>query len=303
MWLPGYQRWDLPGVPGWAYDESDDPKALLHTTEGSSIEGAVAAYKAYPPHLIVDPVKRRKVQHVDLDRAAYALWNADADDSRCIQVEIVGFASQTHLWSDDTLKWLGEELARPLHEYAGVPYVVVPRGFRRDGETGYALASDSSPLRLTQYELDTFSGFLGHQHIPGDSHWDPGGLNVSKILAYAAGQTTKEDNVAIAAQTFPAAQKRLDGFAVPPVGGSLSIPKGSGEAWLHMRCPRQPVTVHGMWFVRADGSYAQVFKEFQLPQDTYNEQTRWRLPDSCTQVTVEYSGDVPIFALLETKAV
>ena len=197
MWLPGYERWELPGVPGVPYDEPNDPKAVAHTTEGSSISGAVQAYRAYPPHLIVDPWVKRKVQHVDLDRAAYALWNADADDSRCIQIEIVGFAAQTHLWPDDALRWLGEEVARPLHEYAGVPYRVVWKGFKRDGETGYALATSSSPLRLTQAELDGFSGWLGHQHIPGDSHWDPGGLNVPKILAYAANQEedmlTKDD--------------------------------------------------------------------------------------------------------------
>ncbi len=185
LWLPGFERWELPGVPGLPYDEFDDPKALLHTTEGSSIDGAVQAYRAYPPQLIVDPVRRRKVQHIPLNRGGYALWNGDADDSRCFQVEIVGFASQTHLWSDDVLRWLGEELARPLHEYGGVPYVVVWKGFRRDGEMPYPLASSASPLRLTQGELDSFSGFLGHQHVPGDDHWDPGGLNVGRILDHA----------------------------------------------------------------------------------------------------------------------
>lgn len=183
--LPGYEWWPLDGVPGVPYDEWDDPKALAHTTEGTSIDGAVSAYRAYPPHLIVDPWRRRKVQHVDLERAAYALWNADADDSRCYQIEIVGFAAQTHTWPDEALRWLGTEVARPLHEYAGVPYVVVWKGFRRDGEMPYALADPDSPLRLTQAELDRFSGWLGHQHIPGDSHWDPGGLDVPKILAFA----------------------------------------------------------------------------------------------------------------------
>lgn len=185
IWLPGYERWELPGVPGQPYDENDDPKALLHSTEGSGIDGAVSAYRSYPPHVCVHYATRRKVQHIPINRAAYALWNGDADDSRCIQVEIVGFASQMHLLSDDELRWLGEEVARPLHEYGGVPYVVVWKGFRRDGEMPYALASPSSPLRLTQAELDSFSGFLGHQHIPGDGHWDPGGLNVPRILAFA----------------------------------------------------------------------------------------------------------------------
>jgi hypothetical protein len=186
LWLPGFDRWELPGVPGVPYDEPDDPKALLHTTEGSTIEGAVQAYKAFPPQLIVDPVRKRKVQHIPLNRGGYALWNADADDSRCYQVEIVGFAAQSHLWSDEVLRWLGEELARPLHEYGGVPYVVVRHGFHRAGG-GLVLASARSPIRLTQAELDSFSGFLGHQHVPGDDHWDPGGLNVSRILEYAKG--------------------------------------------------------------------------------------------------------------------
>lgn len=183
--LPGYEWWPLPGVPGMPYDEWDDPKALVHTTQGTSIDGAVTAYRNYPPHLIVDPWKRRKIQHIDLEHAAYALWNEDADDSRCYQIEIVGFAEDSHLWSDDVLNWLGKELALPLHEYAGVPYTVVWKGFKRDGETGYILADPDSPLRLSQYELDHFSGWLGHQHIPGDSHWDPGGLNVHKILQFA----------------------------------------------------------------------------------------------------------------------
>jgi hypothetical protein len=185
IWLPGYERWELPGAPGQPYDELNDPKALLHTTEGTSVDGAVQAYRSYPPQLIVDPARKRKVQHIPLNRAGYALWNEDADDSLCYQVEIVGYASQSHLWSDEVLRWLGEELARPLHEYGGVPYVVVWKGFRRDGEMPYALASASSPLRLTQAELDAFSGFLGHQHVPGDEHWDPGGLNVGRILDYA----------------------------------------------------------------------------------------------------------------------
>jgi hypothetical protein len=185
IWLPGFERWPFDSAPGLIYDEPNDPKAVAHTTEGVSIESAVSAYRAYPPQLIVDPAKKRKVQHIPVNRGGYALWNGDADDSRCIQVEIVGYASQTHTWPDEWLRWLGKELALPLHEYAGVPYRVVWKGFKRAGETGYVLASPSSPLRLTQAELDTFSGWLGHQHIPGDSHWDPGGLNVPKILEYA----------------------------------------------------------------------------------------------------------------------
>ncbi len=187
MWLPGFERWEIPGRPGVPYDEYDDPKAMWHTTQGTSIEGAVSAYAAYPPQLIVDPVRKRKVQHISLNNAGYALWNEDVDDSRCVQIEVVGYAEDTHLWSDETYRWLGEEVARPLHEHFGVPYVAVWKGFKGEGDVDFVLASSASPLRLTQWEIDHFSGHLAHQHSPGDTHWDAGGFKCELMLAYARG--------------------------------------------------------------------------------------------------------------------
>ena len=194
IWLPGYTRWELPGVPGIPYDEWDDPKALLHMTQGTSIGGAVQAYKAYPPHTIVNPFNREKAQHIPLNRAAYALWNADADDSRCYQVEIVGYSENAPNLSDAELKWLGEEVLLPLHEYGGVPLVVVWKGFKAPSDVNYMLATSASPLRLTQAELDSFAGILGHQHIPGDNHWDPGGLNVPRMIQHAKNKLTGGDD-------------------------------------------------------------------------------------------------------------
>lgn len=185
IWLPGYDRWPLPGVPGVPYDEWDDPKALLHMTQGTSINGAVEAYKAYPPHTIANFKTKGKAQHIPLNRGAYALWNEDADDSRCYQVEIVGFSENAPNMSEEELKWLGEEVLLPLHEYGGVPLVVVWKGFKAPSDVNYMLATASSPLRLTQAELDSFSGILGHQHIPKDNHWDPGGLRVPRMIEYA----------------------------------------------------------------------------------------------------------------------
>lgn len=185
MWLPGFERLEIPGRAGVPYDEYDDPKCVWHTTEGSSIEGAIQAYRAYPPQLIVDPWRRRKVQHITLANAGYALWNEDVDDSRCIQVETVGYAADTPHWSSDVYKWLGEEVALPLWEYFGVPLVAVWKGFKAPSDVNYVLASASSPLRLTQREVDAFSGHMAHQHVPLDSHWDAGGFRCQLMLDYA----------------------------------------------------------------------------------------------------------------------
>ena len=186
MWLPGFERMPISGRPGVPYDEPDDPKAMWHSTQGTSIAGAVQAYAAYPPHLIADPRAKRKGQHIDLDYAAYALWNEDVDDSRCVQIEVVGYAEDAKHWPDEYYRWLGEEVARPLHEHFGVPYVAVWKGFKGPEDVDYILASASSPLRLTQWEIDHFSGHLAHQHSPGDSHWDAPFL-MDKLLGYARG--------------------------------------------------------------------------------------------------------------------
>lgn len=193
MWLPGFERMPISGRAGVPYDEYDDPKAMWHTTQGTSIAGAVQAYAPYPPHLIADPKNRRKGQHIDLNYAAYALWNEDVDDSRCVQIEVVGYAEQAKHWPDEYHKWLGEEIARPLHEYFGVPYVAVWKGFKGPEDVDYILADASSPLRLTQWEIDHFSGHLAHQHSPGDSHWDAP-FRMDKILTYAQGNTARKDS-------------------------------------------------------------------------------------------------------------
>lgn len=226
MWLPGFERWEIPGRPGVPYDEYDDPKGMVHTTQGTSIEGAVQAYAAYPPQLVVDPWRKRKVQHISLLSAGYALWNEDVDDSRCVQIEIVGYAQQTHLWPDDVYKWLGEEVARPLHEHFGVPYVEVWKGFKGEGDVDYVLASASSPLRLTQAEIDSFSGWLAHQHSPGDDHWDAGGFKCGLMLAYARGSVEppapirkkrgpRMFSIEVTRDPVPAGHPILDGSTVP----------------------------------------------------------------------------------------
>lgn len=93
--------------------------------------------------------------------------------------------------------------------------------------------------------------------------------------------------------------KKWGVIAVPPVGQSISI-GAKGEAWLHLRCPHQPVTIHGLWFVTVDGQVA--VKEFQLRHDTYNRGTSvWQLPAGCHQISALYTADVPIGATLETR--
>lgn len=191
MWLDGYERVAL-GQTGGSYDRRDNPKLCWHTTEGGSLAGAEAAFYPYPPHLGVDPDTGERHQYIDLDRRAYSLGNSDAEDSYVIQVEVVGFASDSHTWSTETLRWLGDNVADPVAAAVGVPPVIAPQGFHGQGE-GIVLASSSSPIRFDIGGWDAFAGHVGHQHCPGDDHWDPGALDVATILTATAPTPKEED--------------------------------------------------------------------------------------------------------------
>ena len=195
LWLPGFDR-SHPGESAgtWAGDDEDAPKIVGHTTEGENPEGAFSAYKANRswPHLTVDPTRRDRWQHLALDVPARALRNraggAETNrEPRVFQVEILGFASLSHLWPAAELDWLGAEVFGPLARATGTPLVSTVEFF---GEgAGWILASESARQRLSVEAWDRYAGILGHQHVPENTHWDPGRLDVARIIAAAGGST------------------------------------------------------------------------------------------------------------------
>lgn len=180
-WLPGYQKIDL-GPDGGVFDETKHPKGVIHTTEGSSLQGAEAAFKQYPPHLGYDPIKRIKHQYISLDRHSYALRGDESDDEYAIQIEIVGFAAQTHLWSNTVYQNIAEDVIGPLEKALEIPRISLT--FHGQDE-GMILATKYSQIRLTDSAYRSYTGWLGHQHVPApDVHWDPGRFNIRKCFEY-----------------------------------------------------------------------------------------------------------------------
>ncbi|MDQ3480912.1 MAG: peptidoglycan-binding protein, partial [Actinomycetota bacterium] len=68
------------------------------------------------------------------------------------------------------LRWLGTTHDVPL------------RGETFHGPGKFTLASESSPIRLAGADWLRFGGVLGHQHVPENSHWDPGGIDLAAIV-------------------------------------------------------------------------------------------------------------------------
>jgi hypothetical protein len=179
--LPGWTHVDL-GPDGGPYDEMHHPKGCIHTTEGTSLAGAENAFRSYPPHLGYDPAKREKHQYVSLDRHSYSLRKDESDDEYVIQIEIVGFAAQTHLWDNGLYKNIAEDVIKPLRDTIGILDNYLP--FYGE-DAGFILASANSPIRISDSQLRSFSGWLGHQHMPApDEHWDPGKFNIELALNY-----------------------------------------------------------------------------------------------------------------------
>jgi hypothetical protein len=190
IWIPGYSKTSL-GIHGGVYDETKHPKGCLHTTEGSTLAGAEVAYREYPPHIGYHPGLRQKHQYVPVNKHSYAFRGSESDDEFIIQVEIVGFAKETHKWPDRFYKNLAEDVIKPLEDLVGIPR----RALRFYGEgDGIVLASASSPVRLSNAQLRAYSGWLGHQHIPSpDEHWDPGKLLIQKSFNHLGVDVTEEE--------------------------------------------------------------------------------------------------------------
>lgn len=186
LWIPGFEKKTFWGKTGGKYDRLDPKKCMIHMTQGSSVEGALAAYSKYPPHCIVDWKKKRRIQHIPLNRCSYSLKGSESDDEPVIQIEIVGYSDVTPGMPRAELDWLAEFVFNPIQDLW--PYLSIgpPQGFHGANEGIYPyIASSRSPIRFTNAEFENFGGILGHQHAPApDTHWDPGAFPIDKLIAH-----------------------------------------------------------------------------------------------------------------------
>lgn len=159
-------------------------KLVLHTTEGKSIAGAEATYgvNGIAPHFTIDSTLKRFVQHIDTSRAASAMKNVSGgvqtNRDGAIQVEMIGYAAFTHGWEDDNLVWIGD-IVRLICEREGIDVYNYPQFVGTESGT---IATPTAPQRMSYAEWESFNGVCGHQHVPENSHWDPGRLPYQRML-------------------------------------------------------------------------------------------------------------------------
>lgn len=187
-----HAKWD-PMAAGPSFTDVGEPKGCLHTTEGTTYAGARAAYvkNRSAPHFTAS-FERGWVdvwQHVDVDRGARALQNkpggVQTNADRVIQIELVGTCNPPNRgkpgWlfvEDFPLAYLNGigQLMRWIEKTCGVP---------RSSEVrfkAYPASYGTNGVRLAGPAFDAYSGWLGHQHVPENSHGDPGLIDISYLL-------------------------------------------------------------------------------------------------------------------------
>lgn len=160
--------------PGYA------KKGVLHTTEGGSIAGAEGAYRSSNswPHFTVGQ-DGTVHQHVSISRAARSLQNAaggvETNRGGAIQIEVVGYASKPS-WP-----------AAQVNAMKGLMrWIEANTGIRQYGPkfSGSGQAGLRNTLEFSNAYWTSFNGWCGHQHVPENSHWDPGAIEL--ILLFSA---------------------------------------------------------------------------------------------------------------------
>lgn len=142
-------------------------KIVWHTTETRNLPN----YGGSAPHFTLDPATGRLWQHIPLNRAARALKAGGPNFWNTIQVELIGFAKDSHAWPDGRYKRIAK-LARWIEANFGVPRRAQVT-FKGNGAT---------PHMASRAAFKAYAGHIGHQHVPGNDHWDPGKLTIDLVL-------------------------------------------------------------------------------------------------------------------------
>lgn len=187
LWHPDAEQVIVPGREGkpWVGGSSSRPKLVLHTWEFASRWPNYST----PPHMSawLRPYSPTGVlqlqQHVPFNRAAYSCRDGKSENNRDVwQVELSGYAHRTVNEADD---WY-EDLASVIvwfHMELGLPLLFADFEIMDAGI--YA------PQRFSYSAFDSFVGILGHGHVGRgiDTHWDPGSIDVARLVDFIGGSS------------------------------------------------------------------------------------------------------------------
>ncbi len=156
-------------------------RGVLHTTEGSTLSGAEATLDAGKdwPHLTIEPKTSTVVQQISLNVGCRALGDANGtlatNSANAIQIEIVGLAKDSPTIPPAHMVFI-RKVMRQIEDLVPIP--------RKSGRAflGNTAVNTTPRNRMSVKEWSVFSGWCGHQHVPGQDHWDPGAIDIDELL-------------------------------------------------------------------------------------------------------------------------
>jgi hypothetical protein len=163
------------------------PRVVWHTTEAPSggnyfnLMHQVLTGKKAEPHILYDPVTDRMGQYFPLNRSARALRNdavsglsTNKTGSVCIQIEVVGYAARPF-----TSYW------KPGPNFAALMRAIRSWGIPDEWPAG-RMSEGGETVSRSLATYTTRAGHFGHCHVPGNTHWDCGGIDQAALFRAVA---------------------------------------------------------------------------------------------------------------------
>lgn len=177
------------GQSGGSYT-SGPPKLVLHTTETSGMPGYSGGATA--PHITYDPRSRFFIQHTPFTTAARALKNEaggiQTNRDTALQIEIICYSNKPVADQQPYRDWVGDldKIEGALKDLqAFIDWVCQEWGVQKiwPGKQALYYGEANAPgFRMSQSEWDKYNGVCGHQHVPENTHWDPGALDWTTLM-------------------------------------------------------------------------------------------------------------------------
>lgn len=158
-------------------------RGVIHTTEYTWYKPSKTNYydKFDPPHftLVMEKSGPTFYQHFAITAAARALENppggVETNRRSAIQIEIA--------WTAADIGNLPEAMVERLWDW--MRWVEIQTGV--DGSNfkpflGPEAKGLDGAARMSGDEWNAFDGWCGHQHVPENRHWDPGKLDIGRLL-------------------------------------------------------------------------------------------------------------------------
>jgi hypothetical protein len=190
IWIPGAERLHA-SAPGGTITSAAPPRVVWHTVEAPAGKDStyqsminVLTGKSAEPNVLYDPITDRLGQFFGLNLSGRALKNDGATRTNrtgrvCIQIEVMGYSA--HPFTDT---WTPGPNFRAL--MAAIRSWGIPDAWPSGNPPKYVDGRGNVPAdeRSRSIWLSR-AGHYGHSQVPGNSHGDPGAINVAKLFAAA----------------------------------------------------------------------------------------------------------------------